>query len=466
MRNYFRRIIFLTLAVFVLTSFSFAQDMKLPTPREENLLNGLKVLMWRQPNTGRVSVKIRVHSGSAFDPIGKEGTIALLGDILFPEPNLKKYFEEDLEGKLEVITTYDYIQINATAKSSEFLAVMETLAPVMSEPQIDKKTTAKVRIERMKMLKELEKDPGYIADRAVAERLFGDYPYGKAQKGTTSSLPRIDFADLLFAKERFLTADNATMTITGDFKLSYGYKVARRLFGGWQKSLNKVPANFRIPDKPETTPQTINIEEGDTIEDRYALLAINRKDKDYFASRILTNILDKRFAQNSKQKGLKSSTVENKTMFLRGFIVFAKSLDPNNLPELTQTAGFEIAPKIAPTVETNKIEQHFIAKLLNEKIQLNEFDTAKSLVSSMVKKRDAAEHFLNADTYRLGSVTKMLEGLGKASHQEVENLAAKLAMSKIVEVSVRSILNEETNEPKPEVDPKAQEKKLDNNPVN
>jgi predicted Zn-dependent peptidase len=53
-------------------------------PRQEKLLNGLKILMWPDPTAKNVSVKIRVHSGSAFDPQGKEGVMYLLARNFFP----------------------------------------------------------------------------------------------------------------------------------------------------------------------------------------------------------------------------------------------------------------------------------------------------------------------------------------------------------------------------------------------
>ena len=37
-------------------------------------------------------VKLRIHSGSAFDPQDKEGTMALLGRILFPERSGERFF--------------------------------------------------------------------------------------------------------------------------------------------------------------------------------------------------------------------------------------------------------------------------------------------------------------------------------------------------------------------------------------
>ncbi len=98
------------------------------------------------------------------------------------------FFEEDLGGSLEIINTHDYIQINATAEDEQILLLLQTMATALANPQIDKDTTGLVRAELIEKVGELEKDPEYIADQAIAERLYGDFPYGRPIYGTTETL--------------------------------------------------------------------------------------------------------------------------------------------------------------------------------------------------------------------------------------------------------------------------------------
>ena len=55
-----------------------------------------------------------------------------------------------------------------------------------------------------------------------SQRLLGTFSYARQQNGSEAWLGRIDFADLLFAKERFFTADNATIAVSGNFDPSFG----------------------------------------------------------------------------------------------------------------------------------------------------------------------------------------------------------------------------------------------------
>ncbi len=281
--------------VFSAAMSAFAQA-PLRAPKQEKLLNGLKVLMWSDAQADKVSVKIRIHAGSAFDPQGKEGAMQLLADDLFPNDASREFFAEDLGGGLEVVTTYDFIQINAWSKPESFLTMLETLAAAVSNPAIDKDTTAKLRTALFAKLKVSESDPGYVADQAVAKRLFGTFPYGRPQRGSTTSVQKIDFADLIYAKQRFLTSDNATIAITGNFERDLGYRAVRRYFGSWLKSDKRVPATFRQPDSPDTSPLRIELPNFDKNYTRTAITAPARPDKDYVGMLVLTKIWKEQFA--------------------------------------------------------------------------------------------------------------------------------------------------------------------------
>ncbi len=127
-RIYFKSITFSFILMILSSIFAFAQTAKLPEPREQKLLNGLKLLVWNEPTAEKITIKLRIHSGAAFDPKDKMGVMALLGDILFPTEQSKAFFTEDLEGSLDISTNYDYIQITATGKSDEVLAMIQTIA--------------------------------------------------------------------------------------------------------------------------------------------------------------------------------------------------------------------------------------------------------------------------------------------------------------------------------------------------
>lgn len=389
--------------LFLYTPFSFGQTAKTQAPRQEKLLNGLKTLIWSEPGADKVALKIRIHNGSAFDPQNKEGVLALLAEILFPNETVKEFFREDLGGSLELISNYDYVQINATANPDQFLTMLETVASAVMNPQIDKETTQKVRAAQIEKVKELEKNPAYIADHAVAKRLFGNFPYGRAQAGTVESLGRIDFADLLFAKERFLTSDNATVAISGNVKPELALRAVRRYFGSWVKADKKVPATFRQPEAPDTTVLTTNSPDENRSEMRVAFRGIARNDKDFWTSSVLTNILRKRH----------NGEVRQESRLLPGMLLLSVSAHNVALPQTNKTI----------------VDSYF-----NSPIKDSEFIAAKNELLNEISKKDMAEMWLDIDTYKLDSVKADLQTAQNTTAADVNKLIERFKKEPVVTV--------------------------------
>ena len=367
------------------------------TPREEKLLNGLKVLMWNDPAAPDVRVSVRVHAGSSFDPQGKEGVMKLLASSLFPTPESRAFFKEELGGGLEVISNYDYIQVNAWAKPSEFVTMIETVAQAVSNPTIDKETINALKKTQLAELTALSKDPAYIADQAAAKRLYGSFPYGRPQLGTVESLERTDFADVQFAKDRFFTADNATVAVSGSFNSDLGFKAARRYLGAWLKSDKRVPSTFRQPDDPDTKPLEMTIADGGKIGARRIRRGVARNDKDYFAVEILSRLLTSRLIKQGV-------TVSNEAFVLPGAIV------------LRGNAGDASWP------------QNFTE---------DDVATVRASVQIGYDKRPLADKWLDIDTYKLTSVASDVANLQSVRLADVVRVADRLSKNPEVTVIVK-----------------------------
>lgn len=379
---------FYNLAAFALVILTaspgvFAQSAA-QQPRQERLLNGLKLLMWSDPSAPKVTVKIRIHAGSAFDPQGKEGVMRLLADNIFPTEAARDFFREDLEGSLEVTTNYDYIQIDATGKSDEFLNILSTLSAAVSNPVIDKPTTARLKEELLAKVKQMEGEPGYVADQAVAKRLFGTFPYGRPQNGTSESIGKIDFADLLDAKQRFLTADNATVAITGNYDKVLGYRAARRYFGPWLKSDRRIPSTFRQPDPPPTALLSVPSPKADVSEIRYAIRGTARSDKDFAASKVYAAIIESRLRSRVPSVNSDKVFARMTEHILPGVLTIGLSAFRNDSAN--------------GKVEANDL----VFKALNNPITDAEFTTARNAFTAEWTKRDVIGMWLDIDTFKTG----------------------------------------------------------------
>jgi len=416
--NYFKISVFAAL-ILSLTVNLTAQTPNLSPPRENKLLNNLRLIVWNDPKADKISVKVRINSGSAFDPLGKEGVMQLLADILFPEQQTREFFTEDLNGSFDIVTNYDYIQINTTADSDKLLTVLETLAPALTNPQINKETTGRVRGELITRVKELEKNPAYIADQSIGKRLLGNFPYGRPQLGSSQSLSKIDFADLLLAKERFLTSDNSTIAIKGNVNPDFAFRAAKRLFGGWLKADKKVPATFAQPEAPRTELEILDASTDKTSEIRFAMRGLARNDKDFFAAQILGEILQNRLAAREGAK----SFVRQESNLLPGIIVLGISdWNINNVKK--------IGNQIALPVDMPNYQNQF----LKDAISQTEFEKGKSNLTEKINKRDFADYWLDAETFKFGSVKDDWQKYQKVSLADVQRVLENLQKSPVAAV--------------------------------
>jgi predicted Zn-dependent peptidase len=425
--NNIKKFTLLVLLLFQFASVCFAQTTKLPEPRQEKLLNGLKLLVWNEPQAEKVTVKLRIHSGSAFDPQGKEGVMALLADALFPNEAQREFFAEDLGGSLEVTSNFDYVQINATGNSEQFLTIIETLATAVTNPQINKEITSKIVAARLEKVKELEKNPAHIADQAVAKRLFGDFPYGRAQAGTSASLAKIDFADLLFAKQRFLTADNATLAISGNVKHDLAFRAVRRYFGAWEKADKKVPATFRQPDAADTKALIINSPLIENSEVRYAMRGLARNDKDFAVSNILIKIMQNRLRKEFSKENQIEAFVRQNSNLLPGLIIVGIS----NLPFDAESQLSEKPPKTHMIIFK---DENLAAILASEKISTEEFQKAKNEAVTEMNQKNPADLWLDVDTFRLFTIKDELQKINNVAVTDVQKMAERLTKEPTVTV--------------------------------
>jgi len=418
-KNLFQKIVLIALAVAVLIALVapaiFSQT--LPAPKQEKLLNGLKVLMWSDARADKAAVAIRIHAGSAFDPQGKEGVMQMLADNLFPNEAAREFFTEDLGGGLEIITNYDYIQINASAKPDQFLPMLETLSAAVSNMAIDKETTVKLRDARIAKLAEMESSPAFIADRAVAERLFGTFPYGRPQYGTRDSLKKIDFADLIDARQRFLTADNATIAVTGNFDRALAFRAIRRYFGSWLKSDKRVPTTFRQPDEPLTDLQRIPSPKPGEGMVRLAMRGAARSDKDFAASMVFTTIMENRLKTLVPAEHAAAAFVRNDSYTLPGII----------------TIGFPVGSDYSGK-ENGKV----IGFDLSTPITMAEFQTAKNTVLTQWSKKDTASFWLDAETYKLPDPAHSARAADMLTLGDVIGYGEKLRKQPVVSVLLSS----------------------------
>ncbi|MGD9564494.1 MAG: M16 family metallopeptidase [Pyrinomonadaceae bacterium] len=404
-------LLYITLIVLTFAAISPAQRPS-ATPRQEKLLNGLKVLVWHTPGAEKATVRLRIHAGSSFDPQDKEGVMQLLAESFFPNPDSRSFFRDELGGSFDLICNYDYIQINASASNDSLLTLLDTLAQALANPDLSKEATASLKTSLLERIKDAEKDGAYIADRAIAKRLFGAFPYGRPGLGTTQSVEKIDFADLRFARNRLLTADNATLAISGDIDRSLALRAARRYFGSWAKSDKRVPSTFRQPEAPDAAVVKVEMPGLANSEVRYAIRGESRASKDFAAAEIFARVLNARLSERVSAASGSNASVTHDAHILPGAFVFRYRSEPSS-------------PLLLSADSSNATPLSFHS-LLGRPITEAEFAAARDQVLAGLGSRNVMDQWLDVDTFRITSVADDTKAFQNTTLADVNSLSTRL----------------------------------------
>lgn len=408
----------LVLFVLIAASLSAAYSQSaVPSPREEKLLNGLKLLMFDAPASDKVTLKVRIHAGSAFDPQGKEGLMKLLAANVFPNPEASEYFADQLGGSLGVESNYDYIQITATSSPDKVVSMIETVANAVVKMENDKETTAKLKDAQLKRLSKVSNDPSYIADQAAAARLLGAFPYGRPEDGTVASINKIDFADLVGARQRFFTADNATVAVSGKFDRTIAFRAVRRYFGAWLKADKLVPSTFRQPDDPPAGVQVLDSPQADRFEVRFTTRGTSRSSNDFAAYRMAAEVME------SRLKAMLPAEVSAP--------VSVASID-HVLPGIFMIRFSGTKGAAETKIEANDV----VSKALSAPVSDTEFQAAKQAVVSELNKEDVVDTWLDADTFRTEPPSKFYARASGTSLVDVQSVLSRVQRQPIASVVV------------------------------
>jgi zinc protease len=389
----------------------FAQS--LPELQREQLLNGLRVLLWNRPGDANVYLKLRIHSGAAFDLAGRSGMMALLSDALFSDPTTREYFTDELGGRVEVTSDYDAINVTLTGRAAMFERIIELLRTALVNTQLTPDVVTKLRDARIKMARELSISPALQADRAIAARLFGNYPYGRPAIGTPETLARVDRADLMQARERFLNPNNATLVVSGGVDEKRAIRALKQLLGGWRKSDTIVPATFRQPEAPDARTLIIDLPGTEAAEVRLGLRGLARSDKDIASATLLSLMARDLWLTTQPLLGKSAFFVRHEAHLLPGLFVMGASV-PAAEASNTLTAARKVLQSLSKDGATPALLEH----ARNEAIaELNkQTEGPESL----------ADLWLDTDTFQLGSIEDRLRQLRSVTLEDVRRTASKL----------------------------------------
>lgn len=395
-------------------------------PEQEQLLNGLHLLVWSQPGSPELLVKLRIHSGAAFDLAGRSGEMALLGDLLFPDAATVEFFTEELGGKLNVNVNYDSITITMVGKAAEFEQIISVLRNALLTTQFSPELVTRMRDARIKSLRDATISPSLVADRAIAARLFGEFPYGRLAGGTPEDAARVDRADLMLAHERFLNSNNATLAIVGGVTTARAKKAVRQLLGPWRKSENIIPTTFTQAKAPDPRTLIINVP-GPSSEIRLAVRGVARSDSDYAASTVMARVAQQRWQALAPELANQPVFVRSDAYVLPGAFVMGATASTEKAADALATAK-KVIESLITTPPTAAELDRARAEVVNE----------ANVIATKIEA--FPDPWLDAETYRLKAPQDQVALLRGVTAADVQRVAGRLFR----DVAVASVVAGET----------------------
>ncbi|MEP6707048.1 MAG: insulinase family protein [Pyrinomonadaceae bacterium] len=407
------RAVLAVLSIVLAASSLPAQTPYFQEPARQQLLNGLQILVWQRPGDQDVLLKMRIHSGAAFDLAGKAGMMALLGDALFPDAETRQYFTDELGGRLEVVTDYDAITITMSGHARGFERMVEMLHNALVATPLSPENVAKLREARTKVLREASVLPSLVADRAIAARLFGEFPYGRPAAGSAESVSRIDRGDLMLARDRFLNADNATLVVIGSLDERRMMRTLRQLLGNWRKSDRAVPATFRQPEAPDLRPLIVNQPGFADAEVRLATRGLARADRDYVAASLLAVIARERWQAALPELSRSPIFARHEVHMLPGIFVLGATVKNANAAKAIVAAQAVIRSLVTTPPSAAEIE-----RARNE--------TNAEAIRQASQPGSVASLWLDAETFKLSSFAGSASSVRAVTPDDVKNVAMRL----------------------------------------
>ena len=422
----FRGLALLALLPLLLVQPALSQAAK--EPEREQLLNDLHVLIWSQPGSPELLVKLRINSGAAFDLAGKSGQMALLGDLLFPDAATVDFFTDELGGKLDVSVNYDSLTITMVGKAAQFEQVISVLRNALLSTQFAPEVVKRIRDARIKSLRDGTISPAMVADRAIARRLFDDFPYGRLAGGSAEDLQRVDRADLMLAHERFLNSNNATLAIIGGVTKSRAIRTVRQLLGPWHKSEKLVPTTFQQPKTPDPRTLILNVP-GPTTEIRLAVRGLGRSDSDFATSTVMARLAQHRWQAMAAELANQPVFVRSDAYVLPGAFVMGAAVSTEKAADALANAR-KVIDSLVNTAATAAELERAKSELVNE------------AAVTTTKSEMLPDPWLDADTYRLNAVQDQAALLRSVTATDVQRVATRL----FKDVAVASVVAGETEQ--------------------
>lgn len=266
-------------------------------PVRQTLDNGVVVIAEENHTTPAVSLLAVIRAGGYDDPVGKEGTAALVARVLDRGTATRSadVIADDLDGRgasLSVSAGRHQIGVAAACLVEDFPSVMAIAADVLRAPAFPAEDVETRRAEILTTIRQEDDDPASVAVNRFMESLYDGHPYGRRVRGTAQSVVGIGRADLVAFHERWFGPAALTVVVVGALPAALMVEQVAKAFGDWSGGGPR-----RCLEVPDASPPATRHFERLAMPDKaqadvaYGFVGVRRLDPRYMAASVMNNAL-------------------------------------------------------------------------------------------------------------------------------------------------------------------------------
>jgi predicted Zn-dependent peptidase len=425
--------------------------VRLPEFERVTLGNGAELALMPKRDTPLVAMQVVVRGGSLADAPGREGTAALLAELMQKGAGARDgaQFAEAIEsvgGELVIAAGAESLSLSASFLARDLGLMIGLASDALLRPRLTAAEFDKVRERAIQSIAAAkDADPRELVGEYGDAWLFRGHPYGRPVGGSEESLATVTLDDLKRHYEAQVRGDRLIIAVVGDFDVT---DVRRRLeaaFGSLGRAEGKAPAATRAPsvegrrvllvDKPGAA-QTYfwlgNVGASRTDPERTAQAVVNTVFGGRFTSMLNTELRIKsgltygarsnfdRLAEPGAFSITSFTATESTVQALDLALATLDRLHAEGMDAATlESARTYLLGQFPPTIETNGALAGRLTDLLLYGLgpdDVNEFAARVTAVDAAAAKRTVGQAFpqsRNLAIVLIGDAARIREPVGK-----------------------------------------------------
>ncbi len=215
------------------TTFAF------PPYIEFTMANGLHVYVIENHEQPTLNIGISIRGGDAYDPAGKEGTAAIMGDMLGKgtKNRTAQAMAEALDGVgagISVTTAGESMGVSASMLKKHMNVVFPILRDQLQEPTFDEQELAKLKKQYIASIASRRSRPNEIAQALSRKVIYGmNNPLARRQlEKTVNAVTR---EDVVAFHNAYIRPNLASIAFVGDITEKEARDIVNKYFSDWKK---------------------------------------------------------------------------------------------------------------------------------------------------------------------------------------------------------------------------------------